>query len=201
MSENNPSTDSNPALPSIIEYITQSGVLIHISPLSLFLIMAIIAKSEEIYSYPDERDYRLTEMEINGVLTDASLLASGFYPATENPEYVALCKKVDTERLDWQGYAFIEMACTFPQYESRDAMIATFRPQLEKMRHFASIPEDEWHAVLDFCVFTKKIEFVVDKGRKITTTERNNVILLAQQNSNLTLTTPEVVGAMRVFRV
>lgn len=206
MSDNNVNPNVNPAneaLPTVVEYCTQSGVLIHVTPLSLFLIQAVINKSEDIFEYPSEKDYRLTEqLNESGEMVQADdVIASGFFPASENPEYVALCKAVDTERLDWQGYAFIELACTFPQYESRDAMIAFFRPQLEKMRRFAAIPEDEWKAILDFCVFTKRVKFNLDKGGVITTTERNTVILLAQQNINQMLTTSEVVGAMRVFRL
>lgn len=201
----NDTTVSNPndALPSIIEYITKSGVQIYVTPLSLFTIQAIIAKSEDIYPYPSERDYRLTEQlnESGEMVQAADVIASGFFPASENPKYIAICKEIDTQRLEWQNHAFIELACKYPQYADSLEMLAAFRPQLEALRPYVEMPEDEWQALLEFCVFTGSVDLIDSTGKRLRTSERHTVIQLARQNSNQALTTPEVVGAMRVFRL
>lgn len=202
MPTSNDSSNVNEALPTVIEYVCQSGVLIHITPLSLFAVQAIINKSESIFEYPPEKDYRLYEMEVNGILTRAEdVSASGFFPATENLEYVALCKDIDAKRLEWQNDALIELACAYPQYTNRLDMIAAFRPQLEALRPYVDMHEDEWQNVLEFCVFTGVLDLVDSGGKRLRTTERHKIIQYARQNSTLALTTSEVVGSLRVFRV
>lgn len=194
--------DNGAGKPTVIEYITQSGVQIHITPLSLFTIQAITNRSEVEFPYPVEKDYRLTEMMIDGELVQAEgRIASGFFPASENPEYVALCKEADNARLGWQSDAIIELACQFPQWESRPAMLAHFRPRLEEIKPYVEMHKDEWLNVLEHCVFTGTLDLVTEEGRRIRTPERTRVIQLARQNANVALTMPEVVGGLRVFRL
>lgn len=201
MSETNDKSPVNEALPTAIEYVTQSGVQIYITPLSLFVIQSIINKSEATYPYPPEKDYRLLEMEIDGEMVQAvDRIASGFFPATENPEYRELCKQVDIERVQWQNDAFIELACTYPQFENDLAMIVHFRPQLERMRPYVILHDDEWRNILEFCVFTGVIDLVDENRKRFRTPERHRVIQIARQNSDLALSMSEVVDGLRVFR-
>ncbi len=202
MSDNNVTPSANEALPTVVEYVTRSGVLIYITPLSLFTVQAVINKSEALYPYPPEKDYRLLEMYVDGFLTRAEdVSASGFFPATENPEYVILCKAVDQERLEWQNDAFIELSCAYPQYANRLDMIAHFRPRLEELRPYVDMHEDEWRNVLEFAVFTGSLVMQDENKQRVRTPERHTVIQYARQNASLALTTSEVVGSLRVFRV
>lgn len=194
MSESNGTTDSKSdgvGLPTVIEYETQSGVLIYVTPLSLFTIQAIVNKSEVEYPYPSEVDYR----------EPSELFASGFLPASENPEYQALCKAVDEQRLTWQNDAFIELACAYPQFENHLAMMVHFRPRLEELRPYVQLDADEWKNVLEHCVFTGTLDVLDENGKRVRTTERFRVIQLARQNANVALTMSEVVGGLRVFRL
>lgn len=201
MSEHNSTPNVNEALPTVIEYVCQSGVLIHITPLSLFVIQSILNRSEVIHPYPPEKDFRLLEMEIDGEMVQAvDRIASGFFPASENPEYVTLCKQVDVERVQWQNDAFIELSCAYPQFEHNLAMMAHFRPQLEKLRPYVEMHEDEWQNVLEYCVFTGFVDLVDENKKRFRTPERHTVIQLARQNSGLTLSMLEVVDGLRVFR-
>lgn len=185
------SDDNGAGEPSVIEYITQSGVQIYITPLSLFTIQAIINRSEMIVPYPAEQDYREA----------SESFATGFIPASENPVYQELCATVDTERLTWQNEAIIALACKYPQYETDIEMLAHFRPRLEELRPYVAMHTDEWLNVLEHCVFTGVLDVVDENGKRFRTPERHRVIQLARQNANIALTMSEVIGGLRVFRL
>lgn len=197
MSDNNSNTNGNSmnenggGLPSVIEYITQSGIIVHITPLSLFTIQAITNKSEQVLPYPDEANYREA----------SDLVASGFIPASENETYQALCKEVDAERSRWQESAILELACKYPQWESRADMIATFRGRLEELRPYLELHKDDWRNVLEHCVFTGYADVAGEDNQRLRTTERYRVVRIARQNANLALSMPEVIDGMKLFRV
>lgn len=185
-------SENDQALPSVIEYITASGVLIHIIPLSLFTVQAIENKAATTLPYPDEQAYRV----------QSEVSVTGYLPAEENKEYQVLCKAVDDERVDWVNAAVIDLACAYPQWSNRAEMTGHFREQLEKLRPYVEFTDSGgWLDVLEHCVFTGFVEGTNKGGRQIRVPERHRVINLARQSSNLTLTTPEVVGALRVFRI
>lgn len=178
-------------LPSVIEYNTASGVIIHITPLSLFTIQAIVEQSKVVHPYPDETPYREA----------SDLVASGFIPASENEEYQALCKAVDEERSQWQNDAITQMACKYPQWGTREQMIAHFRPRLEELRPFVSLHQDDWRNVQEHCVFTGYVDVLDDNNKSIRIPENYRVIRLARQNERIPLSMPEVIDGMRLFRL
>jgi hypothetical protein len=189
--DNMVSKNDGSGLPAVVEYETQSGVLIYVTPLSLFTVQAVVNRSELEYPYPDEKPYRV----------ESELFASGFIPASENEEYQALCQNVDQQRAEWQNDAFIELACEYPKHFSREAMIAHFRPHLEKLRQFIDMGKDDWQNVLNYCVFTGTVDVIDMNNKRHRTSERHRVIQIARQNSNLQLSMSEVVEGLRVFRL
>lgn len=166
--------------PVVVGYETMSGVMIHVTPLSVFTINAIHERSADEYPYPDPKPY---EKPLENA-ADRSIKA----PAMDDPEYKALCKAVDEERMAWRVRVSIDLACEYPAFDSREAMMAYFRPKLEKIRLAAALPDDEWQAVLMHCVFT---------GRH----DRQTVINIATQDERLPLTPAEVVEGIRFFRL
>lgn len=166
--------------PTIIVQETASGVIIHNTPLSVFTIQSIRERAEQEFPYPDLEPYRMTLENV----ADPSIKA----PAEDNPEYQALCKPIDAERIAWRVRAYIDIGCTFPAFESRDAMIAHFRPRLEQLRKVSKMGEDDWQNVLDFCVFTGK------KDKQI-------AISVVTQDEAIPLTPAEVVEGIRYFRL
>src|SRR5574339_619483 len=139
-------TDSNnEALPSVIEYVTQSGVLIHITPLSLFTIQSLKHAAEVRFPYPDKAEYQVA----------SEITATGYIPAEENPEYAAACEAVDKERGLWLNDAYIELACNYPQYPNRESMIQHFAPRLLQLSKYIELSGDDWKDTLEHCVFTK----------------------------------------------
>lgn len=177
-------------LPSVIEYETQSGVVNHITPLSLFTVLGLRTKAEEQFAYPGDAPYRIESPQV----------ATGYIPASENPEYQALCKAVDEQREEWKNHAAIELAVKFPQWSSRDAMIAHFRPRLEQLRPYIKLGGDEWQNVLEHCVYTGQTSIKGESGVSVAS-ERVMVVHLAYQNRSVPLSAPEVVDGLRIFRL
>lgn len=180
-------TDSNnEALPSVIEYVTQSGVLIHVTPLSIFTLQSLRHKAEDLYPYPAKADYQVP----------SEVTATGFIPAEENPEYVAACETIDKERGLWVDNAVLDLACTYPQYTNRETMIAHFAPRLLQIGKYIELEGDDWDNVLKHCVFTKTA--ITGKALR---NERVDVVGLALQQSGLSLSMSEVMDGLRVFRL
>jgi hypothetical protein len=171
-------SDDPQGRPMIVQYEPASGVMVHIAPLSTFTIVAIRERSEELFPYPDPAPYELPiENAVEGVKA----------PASQNPEYQELCKPIDAERLAYRMKAYIDIACTFPAFETPDALIGHFRPRLEQLRKVSKLDNDDWQNVLNHCVFT---------GRK----DRETVLSIAVQNETIPLTPAEVVEGVRFFR-
>lgn len=180
-------TDSNnEALPSVIEYITQSGVLIHVTPLSIFTLQALRHKAEEQYPYPAKVDYQVP----------SEVTATGYLPAEENPDYVAACKVIDGERGLWIDNAVLDLACAYPQFPNRESMQAHFAPRLLQLSKYFELSGDDWADTLEHCVFTR----TSIQGRSMRN-ERVDVVSLALQQSSITLSIPEVMDGLRVFRL
>lgn len=184
---NQDSIDSNnEALPSVIEYVCQTGVLIHVTPLSIFTLQALRHKSEDVYPYPAKAEYEVP----------SELVASGFIPADENPDYKAACEAVDKERGLWVDNAVLDLSCAYPQYPNRESMIAHFAPRLLQMGKYIELSGDDWKDTLQHCVFTK----TTISGRSMRN-ERVDVVSLALQQSGLALSMSEVMDGLRVFRL
>lgn len=166
--------------PSIIEYETASGVIVHITPLSIFTIKAISSKAENEFPYPEAVNY---ELPLENAADPSIKL-----PAKENPAYRELCAEIDNQRYAWRNKAVLELACNYPAYADRASMIAEFRPRLEELRPFLEMSGDDWQEVLQHCVFTGK-------------QDRQAVLLLAAQADDIPLTQAEVVDGIKFFRI
>ena len=169
---------SNEGHPTAILYETLSGVVIQITPLSILSLRAIHLRAEREFPYPDKTEYQI----------ESAVMASGFLPAEENPAYIEACQAIDRQRNDWSVAHILDVACSYPQYPTREALVAAFRPQLEKLRRVADLGDDDYENTLDHCVFT---------GRH----DKQMVIWAAEQNEGLMLTAPEVVEGIRYFRL
>jgi len=180
-------TDGKTAdLPSVIEYITQSGVLVHVTPLSLFTISAVGHAAEDRFPYPDKQSYQIA----------SELTATGFLPAEENPEFIDACKEIDKQRENWKSEVYLELACNYPQYPTREAMIEHFAPRLHQLSKFIELSGDDWKNTLEHCVFTGTTQ----TGRALRN-ERVDVISLAVQQSSIPLSMSEVMDGLRLFRL
>lgn len=182
--------------PGVIEQETMSGVIVQVTPLSIFTLEAIRVKAETLFPYPDKTDYRLPlENAAPGVTL----------PAEDNPEYQALCKAVDNQRWEHEQAACLDLACAYPQFSDRAAMLDHFAPRLAQIAEYAALPEDKWRAVLEHCVFTgtaslPKYSGTGERAGFEQTSERILFVLIARQNAAIPLTAAEVRESFRVYR-
>lgn len=163
--------------PKIIEFETVSGVITHVTPLSIYTIQALKVRAADEFPYPDKAAYEVA----------SELTASGVIPAEENPAYKEACAEIDLKRSQWRIRQTIELACQYPGFSSKEALLAHFRPTLETIRKFITFShDDDWQNVLEHCIFTGRDDF-------------STVFSLAGQDERIPLTGGEVIDGIRLY--
>ena len=189
--ENTLTVNSIDGRPSLIVYETQSGVIFHIKPLNLATLRAIQVKAADLFPYPEKRPYQ--HIEENGFSPEQ------LSDPLENPDYVQDCAAVDAERKVWVDRAVFNYATTCPKYPTPEAMVAAFKPQLDKLREIAKLPEDDLDAVLFHLVLTWNKPVADSEGRwAVADNEYAKIIRLAIQVTPLTAA--EVAESVKYFR-
>lgn len=124
---------------SVIRYETQSGIELHITPVSLATLRAIMLKAEEIFPYPPKKDYEkpLENTFVEGMVDSAE----------NNPDYIQACMAVDRERSQWRDKAVFMYAVHFADFPDINAVVQTFAPQLLELRKIAIVPDDNFDAI------------------------------------------------------
>ncbi len=177
--------------PSIVVYETQSGVIAHVTPLSLPTLRAIQLKAKDEFPYPDPRPYQVPE--------ENAFVETQLTPAEDNPDYVAACHAVDNQRKQWLDRAVFDYAVHFPKYPTPRALVDGFRERLDALRKIAVLPEDDYEAVLFHLVLTWNQVGITPQGElRETNTEYARLIQLAIQT--VALTPDEVTAGVRFFR-
>lgn len=163
--------------PIVIEYTTASGVRIHVTPLALPTVRALQMRAAQELPYPDEKPYeKLMENAVEGTLL----------PASDNPEYRALCQEIDIQRNELSNTRMIWLACSWPDYSDFKAIVAAFKDRLKDVRKWADLPADDNEAVL--------FHFVLSGREDVQTV----IHAAAQQRP---LTNGEIVDGVRLFRI
>lgn len=163
---------------TIVEYETMSGVVLHITPLSLKVLQSLQTKAAELYPFPDKEPY---EAPLKNAI-DPSIKRD----AMENPEYKALYHDVDRQQAGWIQEQALELAIEFRDYAgNRQGLIEYFAPQLNNLRKRIELPEDDYRAIWEYLLFSGN-------------DDRLNVVRIVYQR--MPLTGGEVADAMRLFR-
>lgn len=179
--------------PSIYVYECLSGVIAHITPISLVTLRAIQLKGEDKYPYPDTKLYEIKENP------ETSFDPNQVLPATKNPEYLKLCEEIDSQRKGWSNRAVFDYAVQFPKYPTQSDLIAAFRPQLDQLREIASIDMDDYDTVLFHIVMSWNQPARSESGSLYSTeNEYGRIINLAIQT--VALSPVEVANGIRFFR-
>lgn len=133
------------------EHLLDSGEVIYVQPLSIYVIRALQDKAEELYPYPNKSDYEKP-------LDEAKAIEPGqVIPAEDNPEYQKL---YDLARDKQQNYANDQaITLSVEPVQGRQAMIDKYKERVAQMRQIMTLPEDEWAATLRFCVLTSRSDF------------------------------------------
>ena len=119
-------------------------------------------------------------------------------PAEENPAYRAAKAEVELERRQWWERAVFDYAVTFPKYPTKQALIDAFKARLTQLRAIATLPDDDYDAVLFHLILTWNQPGTGQDGLFALRTEYSSVIQQAIQT--IPLTAAEVADGIRFFR-
>lgn len=179
--------------PMVIIHESTSGVILHITPLSIATLRAIQLKAAEVYSYPDKKGY---EMPLENA-ADPSIVT----PAEDNPEYQRLCREADRARAKWSDWAVYTLAVSYPNFPNEGSVIQMFAPRLLEMQKVANLPEE-------MSDYEKIVRYIILPGNEVTRnaagamgvgdTEFTSVVYAALQA--IPLTPAEVTEGIRFFR-
>lgn len=173
--------DSVDGRPVLIVHECMSGVIFHITPISLPTLRAIQLKAQDIYPYPDKAPYQIPDP------AEVAFTEGQMSKAEDNPEYVEACKAVDKERGQWVDKAVFNYAAKMPKYPTKDALIEAYSKQLEALKEIAVFDEidTDYDIVLLNFVLTGNADY-------------STIIRLAVQA--VALTAEEISNGIRFFR-
>jgi hypothetical protein len=184
-------SQDNIGRPSIVRFETMSGVILHITPLNIATLRAINLKSDELFPYPDKKQYEvpLENAFVEGMVDSAE----------NNPEYLKACEPVDQQRKEWTDKAVFHYAVRFQDYPTRESLINAFAPRLLELRKIALVQEDDYEAILHHLVLTGNTIIKGTTGAlQALSSEYVDVIRIAIQT--VALTPEEVTQGVRFFR-
>lgn len=160
----------------VIELEMDSGATILVKPLSVIMAIALRSKSETVLPYPDPTPYERK-------LDDSVTLEPGqVVPASQNPDYVELCKAVDAKRGTWIALESVPLCVV-----RDDSLIKHFKADLAHKRDMLGdqVPEDEWRATLMYCVISSTQDY--DR-------------IISASSGNMIVTEAEIRDGWRIFR-
>ena len=129
--------DSMDGRPALIIHECLSGVIFHITPISLPTLRAIQLKASDLYPYPDKAPYQIDD-PVEVAFTEGQKSR-----AEDNPEYIEECKKVDTERSKWVDKTVFTYAARMPKYPTREAVLLAYGEQLNTLKDIAVFDKDD----------------------------------------------------------
>jgi len=160
----------------VTELILDSGEMVYVKSLSVYIRRGLKSKAEALYPYPDKGAYEIL------VDPEKAAIPGMTHPAEDNPEYQAVIAEIEDTRLQWYIDHLISEFCEWPA--GKESLIAKYAEQVKSLSDILDIEGDEWEATWRYCL--------------IGDADRNNIIQAA--NGNLILTEGEVRDAMRIFR-
>lgn len=117
-------------------------------------------KAAEVYPYPDKEPYRLPlENAASPEIKDE---------AENNPAYREVVMGVNEQRQIFEDKAILALAVSFPDFPAPEDLVRHFAVQLMTMRKYATLPDNDYDAVLEYCVFSgNKVQVQRNKEGKI----------------------------------
>lgn len=133
------------------EHLLDSGEIVYVQPLSIYLVNALRDKARELYPFPNKTDYERT-------LDDAKAIEPGqVIPAEENPDYQKLYDEAERKQQEHVNEKCV--ALSVEPVQGREAMIAKYKDRIAQLRELMTLPEDAWEATLKFCIMTSRQDF------------------------------------------
>lgn len=176
---------------TIIEYETGSGVLFHITPINLPTLRAIQMKAEQEYPYPDKAPYQQLE---ENAFTPGQLT-----PAEDNPEYIKACQAIDTQRSAWTDRTIFNYAAKIPKYPTRESVINAFRTELDELRKWAVLDNDDYEAIMSHLILTWN-QPTRSQGGALAVASNDYARIIQCAIQTVALSPAEVQAGVRMFR-
>jgi len=174
--------------PKYVEYVTNSGVTVWVTPLSRTVYSGILQKARDTYPFPNAADYEEQHPDaLPGIEVPI--------PAESNMEYLELKAEAAQEQQDHIWKAINDLCLAYPKYKNgkplkdqfytQDELIEEFKSTLLEMKLYAEVPEDEWQATYECCILGGE-------------DDEKNIALIVQDK--LPITGEEIDQEIRLFR-
>lgn len=161
--------------PIVREVLTDSGVLVRVTPLSPHALAKIRQKAIELFPFPDEEAFRKP-------LPNAAVEGDTFIDR-DDPEYKRLFAEAVEKQTHYLTRALRETSLEFP--DGKDELIERFAGKIEALREFIDLPEDPWEATFWHAIIGSAAD--------------HETLIWAAENA-LPLTGEEVADGLRLFR-
>lgn len=179
--------------PSIFIYETLSGVIFHITPISLPTLRAIQLKAQDLSPYPDPAPFRIPDP------VDVAFTPGQASRAEDNPEYIKLCEAIDAERKQWSDRAMFDYCTKMPKYPTHEDLVVAYSEPLKALRKIAKIDLDDYETVLFHIVLSWNQVAKNDNGNLVqVNNEYGRILQLIIQT--VALSAAEVAAGIRFFR-
>lgn len=166
-------------LPKVTEITLDSGVRVHVAPLSVYQRIALTQAAEKLYPYPDKAQYE-------EALPEGMAIEGLTIPAEQNPEYQTAVKLINNQRGEYTNTAIFNLCLTYPDFpRGKPELIEYFAAYLDEQRDYMALPDDEWEATLRFAVIRSP-------------SDEAQIISIVRED--MPLTEAEITDAMRIFR-
>jgi len=153
------------------------GVVLYVTPVSIYARQAIVRHAEALYPAPDEDEYRVALKNIpDGV--------EAYEPLDQNPEYTQARLTMAIQRLSYVREALIDFGAAVDAEGGREILIERYQPRLTALaKYVPDMPTDDWTATVKFCIFTT-----------------NDDVRRFYKAASQTLETEEISAGVRAFR-
>jgi len=156
MADNNVLTvASTEGRPGIIIYEALSGVIFHITPISLAVARAIELSVNDKIPYPDPKPYQVEDP------SEVAFTPGQVSRAEDNPDYIEAKKAIDLQRMkQWDKIVF-EYCAKMPKYPTRESLINDFKSQLDDLKKIAKFKadDDDYDIIMLSFVLTGNLDF------------------------------------------
>lgn len=170
--------------PKVVEITLDSGIRVHVSPLSRYQRNALIEAAEKLHPFPDKKQYEYALSE--DVAIPGMTLPADDKDNPRYPEYLALVTEANRYRNEYISTAMMNLCISYPDFPGgKKQLIEYFADWLEEQRDWLALPDDEWQATLRFAI----VRSPSDEAQ-----------ILSIAKDELPVTEAETTENLRVFR-
>lgn len=172
---------------AVVELLLDSGVRVLVKPLTPYTRHGVIHRLMEKYPDPDAKEF---EEQIEGESSPGATIPVTMKENSRHKEYQDLVLEVEKIRTRHMFNFIVNECVIFPDYESREALIAAYKDDRARLAAYMDLPKDEWEATLYHCICAS-----VGDINEINAITRQEIDIMEAEP-----TEDEILTAWRVFR-